>query len=66
MDKFQVLGILVGVFAVLNGVALILMNAEVMRSRREVRRMAGIMSVSVELVTFLSSEWAKEQKSEKK
>ena len=62
MDKFQTLGIVVGVFGILNGVAVLLINAEDMRQRREVRRMAGVMSVAVELVTFLSGEWAKDAK----
>ena len=66
MDRIQVIGVFVGVFAMLNGIVVLLVNAEVMRLRKQLKQMAGVMSVSVDLTSFLSKQWVDSTKEGKK
>jgi hypothetical protein len=66
MDRIQVIGVFVGVFAMLNGIVVLLVNAEVMRLRKQLKQMAGVMSVSVDLTSFRSKQWVDSTKEGKK
>jgi hypothetical protein len=66
MDRIDTIALIVGLFSITGGITILLMNAEVMRLRKQVKQIADVLTVSVELTSFLSKQYVDSSKEGKK
>jgi hypothetical protein len=66
MTEYQVLAVIISMFGILQAFAIIMMNAEIIRLRKQIKQVAEVLSVSVDLTAFLSKQWVNDQKAGKK
>jgi hypothetical protein len=66
MTEYQVLAVIISMFGILQAFAIIMMNAEIIRLRKQLKEIASVLSVSVDLTAFLSKQWVNDQKEGKK
>jgi hypothetical protein len=62
MTEYQVLAVIISIFGILQAFAIIMMNAEIIRLRKQIKQIAEVLSVSVDLTAFLSKQWVNEKK----
>jgi hypothetical protein len=66
MDRIDILALIVALFSITGGITILLMNAEVMRLRKQVKDIADVLKISVDLTAFLSKQWVDSAKEGKK
>jgi hypothetical protein len=66
MTEYQVLAVIISMFGILQAFAIIMMNAEIIRLRKQIKQVAEVLSVSVDLTAYLSKKFVDEQKAGKK
>lgn len=66
MDRIDVLALIVALFSITAGITILLMNVEVMRLRKQVKQVADVLTISVELTSFLSKQYVDSSKAGKK